>query len=217
MTTQDQNSRLEAALAPAQHTIEHLWSMLIADSTQHQRVLFTSANQREGSTTLAACAAIGLARHLMESVVLLQTNLYSPCLADTLKLPPGPGFSELLQGQAEIQDVLRPTGIKGLSLITTGGKGLNSYLGANSVRSVIDEVSRQCDYIVIDAPPLLDYSEGRILLPLVDGVVIVTSSGSTQISEVKAAKRIVEASNTPIIGCVLNQYRSLGPAWLTRD
>lgn len=153
----------------------------------------------------------------MESVVLLQTNLYSSCLGDTLKLPPGPGFSELLQGHVEIRDVLRPTGIQGLNLITTGGKGLNSYQGADSVRSVIDEVSQHCDYIVIDAPPLLDYSEGRILLPLVDGVVLVTSAGDTEISEVKSAKRIVEAANTPLIGCVLNQYRSLGPAWLTRD
>lgn len=216
MSTPDKTSRLEAALAPAQDTVEHLWSMLIADSAQHQRVLFTSVHPKEGSTTLATSAAIGLARHLMESVVILQANLYSPDLTDTLKLQPGPGFSELLTGQANLEDVLRPTGIRGLSLITTGSQGLTSYLGASAVRTVIDEVSRHCDYLVIDAPPLLEYSEGRILLPLVDGVVLVTSAGSTDIGDVKTAKRIVEASNTPLIGAVLNQYKKIGPTWLTR-
>lgn len=212
-------TRLEAALLPARSTIQHLWSSLVrrGEDQDSKRVLFTSTQDSEGTSTIAACAAIGLARNLLCEVILLEANFLRPCLAETLGIAREPGLTELLRGEAILDEVLRSSGVPGLRLIVAGSPHATGYMGSERLRQALAKISAHCHHLVIDAPPLLTCPESRLLLPFVDEVVLVTQAGETSKTDIKKAMRVIDSSGASFLGAVLNQYKRVAPAWLVPE
>jgi len=92
-------------------TIDTLWTGLVPPGQRDVpfRIAFCSSAHGEGTTTLAACAAIGIALHLRENVVLIEANGYTPGLARQLGLSAGPGFDEVLLGKKSLEASLHET------------------------------------------------------------------------------------------------------------
>lgn len=212
-------TKLEAVYAPAKGTIDNLWSSLVrkGDTEETKRLLFAGSTPGEGTTTIATCAAIGLARHLLKQVLLVETNFYSPSMAATLELEPDPGFTDLLRGDAGLDEVIRPTGIPSLRLIPAGSSEAIGFHGSALLQQTLELLSRHCEFLVIDAPPLLDYPESRLLLPFVNEAILVTCAQKTNQADVKKSVRIIENSGVEFVGAVLNQYRREAPAWLVPE
>ena len=128
--------------------------------------------------------------------LVLDANLYSP------------GAHNLIFGEAEIgitdylsdpdigiKDIVYATGIQRLRAIPLGSnsEGAAEYFESEKMLEFIDEVkSRYADrYIFIDAPPVVNSSEARILAGLVDMVVLVVPHGKVTEDKVQAAIDIV--------------------------
>ena len=77
-------------------------------------------------------------------------------------------------------------------------------LSSPSCRSLLDELSQRFEHIIIDAPPLLDYPEGRIIGALADGVICSFSARSTRSGQAREATAILEELGASVIGSVLN-------------
>ena len=69
-------------------------------------ITFTAPHAEAGTTSLAACAAAGLARHLQLRIAIVEANLERPFLASACGLDERPGLSEVLLGAVRSPDQL---------------------------------------------------------------------------------------------------------------
>ena len=75
---------------------------------------------------------------------------------------------------------------------------LENFLG--SMRS-------QSDFVIIDSAPIVAAIDSEILAKFVDGVILVVSADSTESKLMSEAVRLIENTEAPIIGTVLNNFR----------
>ena len=66
------------------------------------------------------------------------------------------------------------------------------------------EVMREYQFVLIDAPPLLNVTDGRILATIVDGVILVVRGGFTPQELAQQAQFHVRDVGAHLIGVVLN-------------
>jgi Mrp family chromosome partitioning ATPase len=75
------------------------------------------------------------------------------------------------------------------------------------ILNVIDQATRDYEFVVLDAPPLLAFAETLPLAAAVDGVAVVTRAGYSSTESVGALLAALESVNARVIGVVLNRFR----------
>src|SRR5262249_58065765 len=90
-----------------------------AEAVTPQVVMVTSAQAGEGKTSLATHLAASLAQ-IGHKTLLIDADLRNPTAHRIVGLDREPGFCELLRGEVELADVVRPTPIEGLWMISGG-------------------------------------------------------------------------------------------------
>ncbi len=201
-------------------TINHIWANLgdPADHGAGLRIAFVAPEPQSGTTTLAACTAIGLAQHLRQDVTLIEANIRTPALARYMRLAPSPGLAEILHGESTLDEALMPTGVAGLQILPAGTPRtpIPGEFAAPSLLSSFNLAARLCRYLILDLPPILTCPEARLLLRHAGKSVLVLRSRQTSHRTAKKAARLVTNSQSEIIGTVLNRHRPDVPAWFRR-
>jgi protein-tyrosine kinase len=173
-------------------------------------VMVTSTREGEGKTFVALNLAFGLAAEQDHSVVLIDADPAKSSVAQLLQLKAERGLIDLLQDDAlELEDVLLPTSIAGLSIVPAGHRhALGAELFASDRMGALLRALRLATprgIVILDAPPVLATSEPSALARHVDQTVLVVEADKTN----RAA--IIEALNLigicPHIGLVLNKAR----------
>jgi Mrp family chromosome partitioning ATPase len=77
-------------------------------------------------------------------------------------------------------------------------------LGNGKFESLLVELRKQYDKIIIDSPPLLPVTDAAVLAPLVDGVVVFVRAGSTKQSQLRAGFGALESVSARVLGVVFN-------------
>jgi len=213
------HSRIEVAFAPVKDTFETIWLSLLRKETSAPLKYYVAAvNPGDGGTTVSAACAIGLARHLSEPVILIETNAKNPGLAYQLSLPSTPGFMELVRGEAPLEDVIHGTGVPGLHCIPGGGPSAGSGITGNRrLEEVLADLESSYRVLIFDAGAILPYSDSSLLLQYVDEAILVAAAGRTRDQDLLKAAQIVSSSETPLVGTVLNQYRREVPTWIAPE
>jgi len=173
------------------------------------RLMFTAAEKRAGTSVLAAATAIGLAQHQRVPVCLLETNVLRPALAGYLGLERA-GLSDVLDGRAELDDCLQePRGCAGLLVLTAGTprEPIAGELATARMATLLAALAQRCRYLVLDAPPVLEHVESRLLLRQVDAVLLVLRARSTRRADAERAHAILLESGTRVLGSIFNAYR----------
>jgi len=69
-----------------------------------------------------------------------------------------------------------------------------------------NRVRKEFHTVIIDAPPMLNLPDARILGRLADGVVLVVRSADTMRYAAVAAKQRLTEDGTRVLGTILNQW-----------
>ncbi len=191
-----------------------VWATLtrLADVNASKRVLFTSAEARAGTTVIAAASAIGISQHRRVPVCLIETNLRHPALAEYLGLEPA-GLSDVLDGRAKLEDCLQePLHCPGLLVLPAGTSRASApgELATERFSAILAKLEQRCSYLVIDAAPILDHVETRLLLRYADGVLLVLRARSTLLLDAQRTLEILAEGGTPVLGSIFNDYRADG-------
>jgi len=201
-------------LAPLEETITQLWSEILLAAPERRRLVFTGSADGVGVTTVAAAAALGLARNMRRRTLLIETNVHSPGLASHLGAD-GPGFAEFCRGEVSVPQALRSTDTPLLHVLTAGstdaGTGLFAEKGAIEL---FDGLSRVYDRIVVDAAPVTSHPDTLLQVRACEASVLVARAHRTRGDQARAAASRLRATGIPLIGTVLNQVRSRAPRWL---
>lgn len=139
-------------------------------------------------------------------VLLIDGDIRKGHLNDYLGLARGKGFSELIAGSAQPDDVLHRDVIAGLDFISTGAMPKNpAELLLNArVSTLIDTFSQRYDAVVIDSPPVLAVADTGILAATAGTAFLVTLAGSTKLGEIaESAKRLAQ-NGVRLSGVVFN-------------
>ncbi|HJR16874.1 MAG TPA: AAA family ATPase [Gemmatimonadales bacterium] len=194
---------------------------------QMKTLVVTSAAPGEGKTLTAANLAVTFAYDGLR-VLLIDCDVRRPKLHGLFQVPRAPGLMELLtpaiaasngvesltfdpgQGRTEsgraVTDVIRPTKIRGLSLLPCGALPTNAsnLLSGVRMRVLLQELAKNFDLVILDTPPVLATADAGILSSLADGVLLVVRAGQTDRVAAKRAHQQLVNVKARVVGTVLN-------------
>ena len=203
---EDRLVALVAPAAPASEAFRTLRTNLrfAAGGTAFRSVIFTSALEAEGKTTVAANYAIAAAR-AGYSTVLIDADMRQPRLHAMLSLDRTTGLSRLITQQIELDAARHPTSVPGLEIITAGPTPPNpaELLGSQGMLEVLAELQAEFDLIVMDAPPVLPVADALELSSVVDATLLVVHALESKRRPVGAAAARLHRIGAHFVGTVL--------------
>lgn len=176
--------------------------------TDIKTILVTSSTPGEGKSTNAANLGVVFAQE-GKKVLIVDADMRKPTLHHTFGVFNTMGLSTVLSKQYEIDGAIQETPIVGLNIITSGPVPPNpaELLSSNTFNSFLEEIKKNYDIIIFDAPPLLSVSDAQILSNQCDGTLLIIHSGVVEKEDVLKAKSTLTAAQAKILGVVLNQYK----------
>jgi polysaccharide biosynthesis transport protein len=190
-------------------------------------LVITSAAPGEGKTLTSANLSVTFAYDGLR-VLLVDCDVRRPRLHGLFQVPRSPGLMELLTpsyngndlsqsltfnpsaGRTDsgrpVTDVIRPTNVRGLSLLTCGALPTNpsGLLSGVRMRVLLQELAKSFDLVILDTPPVLATADAGILGSLADGVLLVVRAGQTDRVAAKRAHQQLVNVGARVVGTVLN-------------
>jgi succinoglycan biosynthesis transport protein ExoP len=189
-------------------------------------VMITSAMKGEGKTSLAAHLATSLAR-AGRKTLLIDCDLRRPALHQLFDVARMPGLCELLRGEYEINDVIRPTPAEELNLIPAGhcdGLSLQA-IAQDGFRDILTVLKKRYDFIIVDSAPVLPVVDTMLVSQQVDAVLFSVMRDVSRVPLVQAAHERLATLGVKMLGAVVSaaerrdymhtydyEYQGHGPA-----
>ncbi len=177
-------------------------------------VVVTSASAGEGKTTTAANLAVAFAQQ-GRRVVLIDADLRRARIHDVFGLGLEPGLTDILVGNATLEQGIRPSGIAGLSVIPAGTLPPNplEFLGGERMRDLLETLRERFDVVLIDTPPVLVTADAALMGVQADGVVLVVRAGKSERVAARHAVEQIAHLGGRILGAVLNDPDARTPRY----
>ncbi|MFA7345176.1 MAG: polysaccharide biosynthesis tyrosine autokinase [Terrimicrobiaceae bacterium] len=185
---------------------------LLPDNARRRVFLFTSAIPSEGKTFSAINAGAAFALEGLKTIV-IDADLRLPAVQKAL-LHTGeelPGLTDALAGNTALSEVIHGTHLKNLSALPAGRRAPNpaELLGAGGFASLLEELSKSFDRIVIDSAPINAVSDTLRIAANADYTCLVVQSSRTPKRAVIRAIKMLAKAQARLGGFVLNRT-SLG-------
>jgi capsular exopolysaccharide synthesis family protein len=167
-------------------------------------VMVTSAGGGEGKTSLASQLAASLAR-AWRKTLLVDGDLRNPAAHKLFDLPLEPGLSEVLRGEANVADVIKPTLLSRLWLMPAGHWDAHAVqaLAQDGVSQTFAGLKEQYDFIIVDSCPVLPVADALLLAQHVDGVIFSVLRDVSRLPAVQLAQQRLQGLGVRTLGAVV--------------
>lgn len=187
--------------------VKSLRTNILFSGTDIKTVGLTSCNSNDGKTTIALELAASLAQN-GKSVFFLDTDMRKSVLPYRIEHNKAIlGLSHFLTGNATLNEILYHTDEPNLHMIFAGIQPPNpaELLGSERFKTLVQQLKKHYDYIIVDTPPLGRVVDCAIEASLFDGVLIVVNAQDNSIKQIRRVKTQLEKTNGKILGIVLNK------------
>jgi polysaccharide biosynthesis transport protein len=171
-----------------------------------QVLLIVSPLIGEGKTTLSVNLALTLAQHGTTCIV--DADLRKEGVARVLGVVADHGIREVLSEAMGVDQVIvSAVQLPNLSLLAPGSASgePGEMLSSSAMLELMGKLRQRFQFIVIDSPPMLLFSDGRALSTLADGIIVVGRSGVTTRANLKRAMELLAGvRSAPVVDFVLN-------------
>ena len=170
-------------------------------------IVVTSCIAHEGKSTVS----LELCRSLAEGgkkVLLIDADMRKSVMANRYTKDRGiMGLSQLLSGQATLDQTVNHTQIPMLDVIFAGPYPPNpmELAGSPAFQELIDSTRPDYDYVIVDAPPLGMVIDAAVMASCCDGAVLIVKAGGVKYRVAQAVKAQLLKSGCRILGVILNQ------------
>ncbi len=181
--------------------------MLNPRARSSRRILITGTGQGDGKSLVAINLATVLATH-GERTLLIDADLRRPSVRASL-MGGGDvderGAEHPLTHDVSLAKAVVPTAIPNLDLLAPVSPldGPAERLASPRMSRLLAEADGY-DRVIIDSPPLFSVSDPLVILPHVDGVVLVARYGKTRRGVVRDAMSLLGDGGARVFGVVLN-------------
>lgn len=169
-----------------------------------QSIMLTSSVPSEGKTVTALNLALSCAQLGDLRILLVDADLRSKGLTRLLKVPAGPGLSDVLSGKSLVEEVVLTTEHDNLSVIAAGSSNSNPGELFASARwsEFIQWGKKTFGMILVDVPPIHSLADAELIGAACDGALIIVRAFSTP--REMAQKCAVRLDKKKVMGIVFN-------------
>ncbi|MDR0994643.1 MAG: polysaccharide biosynthesis tyrosine autokinase [Verrucomicrobiota bacterium] len=139
-------------------------------------------------------------------VLVIDSDLRRPVQHKMVGLANKLGLVNVLTGEKQLSEVIQETGVPNLWMIPSGRlrRGSLGIMNGPRLRTILDELKPNYDYILMDSPPILGVTDAAIISGEVDGVLLVVQYRKYPKIISLRAKRMIENAGGRLMGAVLN-------------
>jgi capsular exopolysaccharide synthesis family protein len=118
-------------------------------------------------------------------------------------------MSTYLVGKCTIEEMLQAGPTENLSIITAGPVPPNAseLVLSDRVRTLLEELRKSFDYIILDTPPILLLSDALVLMSQVDAGLLITNTDKSSKRGIRLLEEALEQNNLKHASFVLNNIR----------
>jgi receptor protein-tyrosine kinase len=173
-------------------------------------LLVTSSRPMEGKTTVVSNLGIALAE-IGNKVLLIDGDLRRPRLHKVFDQVNSWGLSDLLREKNAIEELpldvlVKKTGVPRLCLLP-GGTGTENIFGllcSGRMERLLPRFRQEFDYVLLDAPPCLEFADARILARYAERLLLVVRADYTDRKTAQAAVQRLQLDGIPVMGVIFN-------------
>jgi receptor protein-tyrosine kinase len=187
---------------------------LLHDHRKPQLMVVSSATSGDGKTVTTVNLAASLALKQNSQILLIDTDLRRPRVAEILGLPITPGLAEVLAGTADLNEALvRTVEFPNLFVLPAGAgrTGAAELLDSTNWRILVTEIRARFTYALFDAPPIALVADYELIQLACDGTIVVVRPDHSNRSACLKALEIVPRDK--LLGVVLNCFE---PWWFCK-
>jgi capsular exopolysaccharide synthesis family protein len=197
-------------------------SLMLMFRNSPQVLVVTSPGPGEGKTTISANLAMAMAE-AGRKVLVIDMDLRRPQLHTLFNLPNDRGFTDLVRNDdlplriTEADPAILRTPYPRVSVLPSGHikvSDIGEVFHSPRVAGLLRQLRECFDTIIIDTPPMLQFSESRLASSLADGVLLVLRSGHTDKESAMAAREQLAHDRIELLGTILNDWnpKQSGPS-----
>jgi receptor protein-tyrosine kinase len=180
---------------------------------RHAKVLVvTSSQPMEGKTTVVYNLGLALAA-ASKRVLLIDGDMRRPRLHKLFDEANSWGLSDVLGEKNAIHelplDVLaKRTAVPHLFLLPSGASTDNIFglLHSERMSRLLPLFREQFDYVLVDAPPCLEFADARIMARHAEEVLLVVRANHTDRRAAQSAVRRFRLDGIRVMGVILNRW-----------
>jgi len=148
---------------------------------QAKLIGITSTEEGEGKTFCSAHLASSFAMSGRKTL-LISGDLHRPKLNSYFNVKPVPGISDHLTGKAALHEVVHPTNIAHLDILSPGSHNYadpSSLLESKKFQDLINVLKPEYQFIIVDTPPIGYIADYLFMEPMFDVNILVARHNLT--------------------------------------
>jgi len=212
--------------------VENIHSTILQNKAQV--IGFTSALPEEGTSTLAAVASSLMANKITsnspgltvhpnkeyrtgssngQGILLIDAQLRSPSIHKIFGYSNEFGLNDLLNEKVMLNSAVKHIADTHLKIIPFGkvNNEQNWTIDKDKLGDIFEKARHKFEFVCVDLPSLINYSEGVSFSKLCDGIILVIQAGQTSLDNIKEAKQRLQAAEVNILGSILNRQGTFIP------
>ncbi len=178
---------------------------ILHSAKKPQLIVVSSACSGDGKTVTSINIAASLALKDDSCVLLVDSDLRRPRVAEALDIASSPGLAEILSGEADLETALvRPEQFPNLAILPAraAGESAAELLDSEKWRQFIQQARTQFAHVIFDAPPLAAVTDYDLIQLVCDAaILVIRPDHSNRSASLKALGTIPPEK---MLGVVLN-------------
>jgi len=172
-------------------------------------IAITGADPDVGRTTVAYNLALTLVRDGAR-VVLIDGDMRNPQLHRLVRADVShPGLSDILMGNASLEQAVQQTAVEGLVFIGAGAPVDNPVrlLRSPQMQNLLETLKKVADFIIIDTPSAATFADSTVIGLVAGNVLIVHAAGNGMNDATREMLSRLRQHEANLVGVVLNKVR----------
>ncbi|WP_168390254.1 polysaccharide biosynthesis tyrosine autokinase [Acinetobacter indicus] len=193
--------------------IESLRSMRTAihfalSSAKNNIIMVSGPAPEVGKSFISTNLATILAQS-QKRVLIIDADLRRGYLHKYFNQQAQPGLADYLNGQTDLNQVIKATEVSGLDVIVRGKSPANpsELLSTTQFAAMLSQLSEQYDHILIDTPPILAVTDGIIISQHAGVNLVIARYAKTQMKELELTINRFEQAGVKVNGIILNDIQ----------
>jgi Mrp family chromosome partitioning ATPase len=160
----------------------------------------------EGTTTITCLYGRELSEMSGASVVIVDANLRTPGVHRNFSIDVNNGLRDWEPGLTD--RTVHPTAESRLSVMPAGSnnrRSLRTLQQSGRLQQLAAQLKQDFSFVLWDTPPVTLYSDAKVLLPYVDGVLVVVEGDGTSFDALEQLCEELAAGTAPVLGAIINR------------
>lgn len=183
------------------------WLALESRPDRALRIGVTSLSSGAGRSTVSFNLAASMASLTRSRVLLVESDFGKHYVTRRLGYARSPGLSELIAGDAEVNEIIHPTPVADMALMGSGQKSDQDAieLPFSCFSNRFDFLANEFGCVVFDLPIANHLTAFHAISNHLDGVLLTLESNQIEPRLVERFRRQLEVQGVPIVGLVINK------------